>query len=312
MENKEKNFISAVIYVHNAEYCINRFLEELIDVMEENFEYSEIICVNDASDDGSLDAIKDASSVAAKASVSVVNMSYFHGLESAMCAGVDMSIGDLVFEFDDTWLDFDPRFIIDVYQHALEGYDIVSASPDRKGRITARMFYRVFYRFSTSPYRMFTEKFRILSRRAINRVSSMNRAVLYRKAMYADCGLRTDNMRYPVEGSPSRTVDRKERKYRSGLAVDSLILYTEIGYRFSIMMTMLMMLTTILIATYTVVTYFTLHPVEGWTTTVLFLALCFFGLFAIQTVIVKYLQLLVNIVFKRKYYRFESIEKLTK
>ena len=50
----------------------------------------------------------------------------------------------------------------------------------------------------------------------------------------------------------------------------------------------------------------------GWTTTVLFLSVVFFGLFGVLTVIVKYLQLIVELVFKRKRYTFESIEKVTK
>lgn len=37
----------------------------------------------------------------------------------------------------------------------------------------------------------------------------------------------------------------------------------------------------------------------------------FFGLFGVLTIIIKYLQLLVDLVFKRKHYSFESIEKLT-
>ncbi len=44
MENKEKNFISAVIYVHNAENRVKRFLNMyLIRVLENNFEHSEVI-----------------------------------------------------------------------------------------------------------------------------------------------------------------------------------------------------------------------------------------------------------------------------
>ena len=54
------------------------------------------------------------------------------------------------------------------------------------------------------------------------------------------------------------------------------------------------------------------NPVVGWTTTILFLSVAFFGLFGILTIIIKYLQLLVNLVFKRKHYSFEGIEKLTK
>ena len=45
---------------------------------------------------------------------------------------------------------------------------------------------------------------------------------------------------------------------------------------------------------------------------ILFLSMAFFGLFGILTIIVKYLQLLISLNFKRKQYCFESIEKLTK
>ena len=100
MKNKEKNFISAVIYVHNAENRIKNFLEMIISVMEENFEHSEIICVNDCSDDKSVQLIKQAGKSASSTSLSILNMSYFQGLETAMNAGMDLAIGDFVFEFD--------------------------------------------------------------------------------------------------------------------------------------------------------------------------------------------------------------------
>lgn len=312
MGNKEKNFASAVVYVHNAENRIETFLTTIIHVMEQNFEHSEIICVNDSSEDNSLALIKQVSQTATTTSVSVVNMSYFHGLELAMNAGVDMSIGDFVFEFDNTDLDFDPEVIMNIYRHSLKGYDIVSASADRKEKITSRFFYRVFDRFTSLSYKMSTESFRVLSRRVINRISSMNKTVPYRKAVYANCGLKTDNIRYAVKGTGAKTNDKKENKYRSGLAVDSLILFTEMGYSFAKMMTAIMMLMSVFMIIYSIVIYTTAHPVAGWTTTILFLSVAFFGLFGILTIIIKYLQLLVDLVIKTKQYSFESIEKLTK
>lgn len=312
MENKEKNFISAVIYVHNAERNVEEFLSTMITVMERNFEHSEVICVNDSSDDGSLEKIKKVAANASNTSISVVNMSYFHGCEAAMNAGVDMAIGDFVFEFDNVELDFDDDIVMKIYRHSLEGFDIVSASPDRKEKFTSRVFYNVFDKFSDSPYKMSTESFRILSRRAINRIRNINKTVPYRKAVYANCGLKTDNIRYAVKREKSSSVDKKEKNYRSGLAVDSLILFTEIGYRFSMVMTIVMMLMSVFMVIYSIAIYMTSHPIAGWTTTILFLSVAFFGLFGILTVIIKYLQLLVDLMFKRKHYSFESVEKLTK
>ncbi len=331
VNNKEQNFVSAVIYVHNAGDRIAAFLGMVMEVMEQNFEHSEIICVNDSSEDESLPVIRDVSKRAVKTSISVVNMSYYHGLELAMDAGMDLAIGDFVFEFDNTVPDFDPSVIMKIYRHSLEGYDIVSASPNRKERLSSRLFYRIFAKFAAVSYRMNTESFRVLSRRVINRVSSMNKTAPYRKALYANCGLKTDCIRYEVEehpgkkgsqGEPEGTAarsprdrrgrDRKEQRYRLDLAADALILFTEVGYRFSMTMTVVMMLMSIFMTVYSLVTYFVIHPVEGWTTTILFLSVAFFGLFGILTIIVKYLQLLVDMVFKRKHYSFESIEKLTK
>jgi len=311
MANKEKNFVSAVIYVHNAEKRIENFLETVIDVLERNFEHSEIICVNDCSTDGSLDVIKAASRSVMSASISVVNMSYFHGIETAMNAGVDLSIGDFVFEFDNSFLDFDAEEIMKVYGRSLQGYDIVSAVPNRRERFTSKLFYSVFDKFTDLSYEMHTESFRVLSRRVINRVSLMNKTVPYRKAIYATQGLKTDFIVYKTVTLGAIKQDKQEKKYRSGLAIDSLILFTELGYRFSMIMTVLMMVMSAFMIVYSVVTFVAASPVAGWTTTILFLSVAFFGLFGILTIVIKYLQLIINLVFRRKHYSFEGIEKLT-
>lgn len=313
---KEQNFMSAVIYIHNAGQKIDTFLKTIIDVMEENFEHSEIICVNDSSDDDSVARISQASLTVRTTSVSVLNMSYFHGLEMAMNAGVDLAIGDFVFEFDSIIMDYDKSEIMKVYRRSLEGYDIVSASPNKKQKFTSRAFYYIFERFTNLSYKMHTESFRILSRRVINRISSMNKSTPYRKAVYANCGLKTETIVYQIRRRKNETIaahtDGLERKYRRNLAVDTLILFTEVGYQFSITMTVLMMAMAIFMIVYSIITYFISNPVEGWTTTILFFSVVFFGLFGVLTIIIKYLQLLIDLVFKRKRYSFESIEKLTK
>ena len=84
------------------------------------------------------------------------------------------------------------------------------------------------------------------------------------------------------------------------------------GYSFAKSMTIFMMCMSVFMIVYSAVIYATSNPVAGWTTTILFLSVAFFGLFGILTIVVKYLQLLVDLVFKRKHYSFESIEKLTK
>lgn len=312
MTDKEKCFVSAVVYVHNAENRIYDFLGTIIRTMEDNFEHSEIICVNDSSEDGALKAVKRASTSALKTSVSIINMSYFHGLELSMNAGVDMSIGDFVFEFDNTYLDFEPSVIIEIYRRSLEGYDIVSASASRKEMFSSMLFYKIFGKYTDFSHKMTTESFRVLSRRVINRIGSMNKTVPYRKAVYAGCGLKTDNIKYNITNQIPILRDKKEKDFRFNLAVDSLILFTNVGYSFGKTMTILMMFISIFMTLYSIFIYITRNPVAGWTTIVLFLSVAFFGVFGILTVVIKYLQLLIDLVFRRKHYSIESVEKLTK
>ena len=221
-------------------------------------------------------------------------------------------LGDFVFEFDNTYLDFEPSVVMDIYYRSLKGYDIVSASADRKEKFMSKMFYRVFDRYANLSYTMSTESFRVLSRRVLNRIDSMNKTIPYRKAVYANCGLKTDNIRYRVVNQTPIFIDKKEKNFRSNLAVDSLLLFTKMGYSFAKSMTIFMMCMSVFMIVYSAVIYATSNPVAGWTTTILFLSVAFFGLFGILTIVVKYLQLLVDLVFKRKHYSFESIEKLTK
>lgn len=311
MENKEKNFVSAVIYVHNAEERIEHFLGTIVNLLEKNFEKSEIICVNDASSDNCVEIIKSMAKNA-KTTISILNMSYFHGVEMAMNAGMDVSIGDFVFEFDNTVLDFLEEDVMSVYRKSLEGFDIVSASPDKRSRLFSRLFYQLYEKYSQGNYKITTESFRILSRRVINRIMDTNKTVPYRKAIYANCGLKTAHLKYSVQNIPAYNGDKEEKGYRKSLAMDALILFTDVGYRFAKLMTVFMMLLAILVVCYSIIIYFSSSPVAGWTTTILFLSVAFFGVFGVLTVIIKYLQVIVDLVFKRKHYSFETIEKITK
>ncbi len=311
---KEKNFVSAVVYLHNAKDQAEHFARSLATFFEDNFEHSEIIFVNDDSTDGSDDVIRKVSKEVRKTTVSLINLSYFHGLEVAMTAGLDFSIGDFVFEFDHVYMDYEMDDVFAAYRRVLEGYDIVSASPDRKERLSSRIFYALYARFAThTTERMHTETFRVLSRRVINRITQMNKTVPYRKAVYAGSGLKTDHMIYSVRPDSTRPAHlREERQNRADVAVDSILLFTDLGYRFSMFMSFVMLVMMIAVIVYTLAAYLVSNPVSGWTSTILFLSVAFFGLFLILTVVIKYLQLLLRLVFKRQQYSFESIEKLTK
>lgn len=312
LTNKEKNFISAVIYLHNCEKQIGEFIKNVADVLDNNFEKYEIICVNDYSTDNTLAEVKRISN-SIKGSLSVINMSFYQGLELAMNAGMDLAIGDFVYEFDSTIMDYSPDLIMKIYRRSLEGFDIVSVGPETVKRKSSRLFYSVYNRFSKTAYKIRTESFRILSRRAINRVNAMSRTIPYRKAFYANCGLKSDIVIYQNLHIDKKKQTNLLKESRKDTAISTIILFTDVAYQFAIILSLIMMLVTIGTALYTVITFLGhAKPVEGWTTTMLFLSFAFFGLFAISAIIIKYLSIVLNLIFKQQKYTIESIEKLNK
>ena len=309
--DREKNFVSVVVYSRNVCNEIAFFLEALQGALEQNFEKSEIICVDDCSSDDTVEQIRSFASGIRSTVISVVKMSYLQGLELSMTAGVDLAIGDFVFEFDSTVLDYDPELIMNVYRRSLEGYDIVSAVPEGKMNITSSVFYNIYNRFTVQGQALRTERFRILSRRAINRIRAMNRSIPYRKAVYANCGLKSDVITYTRQPAHEKHLQNSSDERKGKVALEALILFTDVAYRMTIAMTLLMLSFSLFSGIYTITVFITGTPVPGWTTTMLFLSFAFTGVFLLFGFCIKYLSVLVDLVFKRQHYIIESIEKLT-
>lgn len=307
--NKEKNFISAVVYVHNDEARIYDFLARLNRVLDNKFEKYEIICVNDASYDNSSEEIKRYSKFQGGGIISVLNMSFYQGLELSMNAGIDLAIGDFVYEFDSIDMDYEENLIVEIYESSLKGYDIVSAAPKNNSGWRSSFFYWIYNKAAKAQYHLRTDSFRILSRRAINRVHAMSKTIPYRKALYVTCGLKMDTISYESTGERKKR-SKEDVKMQQLTASNAVVLFTDLIYKCSLAFSTLMMVLLVLIGAYTVTTYLNGRPVEGWTTTMLFLVFGFFGMFVIMTMVIKYLSVILAINFNRQKYVIESIEKL--
>jgi dolichol-phosphate mannosyltransferase len=308
---RESNFLSAVIYIHNDERTVTEFLSKLYAEVDAHFEKYEIICVNDASTDNSVPSVKAFAAEHPDVCISILNMSYFQGVEMSMNAGTDLAIGDFVFEFDNAIMDYPTELIMNVYFHSLKGFDIVAAHNGNR-RFSSNIFYRLYNATSDTQYSLVSETFCLLSRRAINRIHAINRTVPYRKALYANCGLKNDTILYaplPKNGMDKKKFTKLQRKRRYDLAFNALILFTDVAYKAAFIMTVLFMFTAFGIGIYTVAVFVVGHPVEGFTTTMLVMTGSFFGVFAILAVIIKYLSVIIDLVFRRQEYMIESIDK---
>lgn len=305
MTSQAHCFVSAVIYVHDNASTIAQFIETLNSYLQDTFAAHEIICVNDASSDDSAQIIREVSRSIDSGSITTIHFNHRLGPELAMQAGIELSIGDFVYEFDFATMNFSQSTLASAYKKASEGYDIVGVSPNTKSKLSSRLFYKAIGPAGNSEDLMHTEAFRLLSRRAINRVKDMYQITPYRKAVYASSGLRYATIFF----APSSTERLQDKAYRTDTAINALLLFTRIGYRISIGLAFFMMAAALFMIVYSFACYFAGITISGWMTTILFLSFAFLGLFGILAIVIKYLQLIVNLVFKKKSFSYESIER---
>lgn len=311
---KEQKFISVVAYVRNAGDQIEYFLDHVMGTVSETFSKCELILVNDGSTDDSMERIHgyfDAHP--ADYMVSIIRMGTHQGQESSMNAGRDMAIGDYVYEFDDLIVDFEDRMIAEAYRKCLEGqgHDIVAVASSSRMRMTSRWFYQIFNQASGSKGKLGQETFRLLSRRAINRVKSMGTYIPYRKAVYMNCGLSTATLTYQSSQTGMTKHSRKDE--RAGLAMDSFIYFTDVMEKISLTITGVFFVIAIVVLIYVIESYFTdPNLVSGWVSMMGFISIGFVGLFGLLSIVIKYLSVLVNLVFRHQRYLIEDVEKISK
>jgi len=312
----EKKFVSVVAYIRNDENRIVDFLNKVVPEIKKNFQQYEIVCVDDGSEDATVLQIKDyVENNSMQGIVSIVHMGFPQGVEAAMNAGRDVSIGDFVYEFDTVLVDYDTKLVFEVYEKMLSGFDIVSASIENSSSFSSKSFYKVFNNNSKSHNDISTESFRIISRRAINRIKSMGVYIPYRKAVCSNCGLQTSTIGYKSNMSTAARRkalgDKARFSDRSKLAFDSFIYFTNIMEKISATISFIFLLFSVGITVYTICDYFTAgHLAEGWASLMCVISIGFFGVFMLLTIVLKYLSVTLNLIFKKTKYLVADIEKI--
>lgn len=301
--NQEQSFISAVVNITDDSQQTLEFMVALYSCLDEHFLQYEIIAVNTLGTAEPLSCLR-AWAEDAKSHLTFVHLYPGQSIEQCMNAGIDIAIGDYVYEFDSARLTFPAELIWKCYEAELAGNDIVSVCPSVE-RWSSRLFYKIFNQRGVNGKRMRTVAFRLVSRRAINRTHAMNANQPYRKAAYSACGLSSTEIMF--------TPDRKQRTSERDpweLAVSSLFLYTDFGYRCSLTLSLVMLAGTVAMGVYSFITYLLGDTIRGWTTTMLALTAGLTGVFAILTMVLKYLDLILKMIFQKQKYIVEDVERL--
>lgn len=308
---KEKNFVSIIVHVKEHGSNLEQFIKSVNTVFQNNFESFEYIVVNNNPNKVSSDLLSNVFLNDINQVIKVVNLSWFHNIEDAMRSGIELAIGDFIFEFDSVFIDFPLDHILQVYYKSLEGYDAVAAEPKSKNSLKSKPFYNILNKLSNRNVNLTTETFRVVSRRMLNR-SSSKESFRYRKINYHYSGLKTTVLQYPVDKKNKKEVDFKTGD-KVSLAGNILIYYSNIGTKISLWLSLLFFLVSLFVIGFTIFSYITkIQTIQkGWTTMMLFSSISFTGLFAILAVVSKYMEVLLREAQISKPYSFKSIDRVS-
>jgi polyisoprenyl-phosphate glycosyltransferase len=191
--------LSVVIPVFNEEQGLAQFHQRLASVLDKLRFASEIIYVNDGSEDQSMNWLQKLRD--ADGRVSVVDLSRNFGKEIALTAGLDYVRGEVAVVIDADLQD-PPEVIPLLIEKWLEGYDVVYATrrarrgETRLKRATARMFYRIMRNIGDTPIPEDTGDFRLLNRRCIDALGTCRERRRFMKGLFAWVGFKHTALSY--------------------------------------------------------------------------------------------------------------------
>lgn len=194
--------LSIVLPCHNEEANLAELYRRCTEAFKptESLQGLEIIFVNDGSTDRTLQVAKE---LADDPRVRVISFSRNFGKESAMLAGLQAARGDAAIIMDSD-LQHPPRLISDMMAGYEQGYHQVIAKRNRSGDSEirtwfSRLYYQMFSKLMDVPLEDGAGDFRLLSRRAIDALTSMTEYNRFSKGMYSWIGLSTTTISYENE-----------------------------------------------------------------------------------------------------------------
>jgi glycosyltransferase involved in cell wall biosynthesis len=191
--------ISIIAPIYNESCCLNELHQRVSEVMNTLGEEWELVLVDDGSQDGSTDIIRE---LAAKDEhIRPVIFARNFGHQIAVTAGMDYSRGQALVIIDADLQD-PPEVILDLIAKWREGYEVVYAvRAEREGEtwfktFSASLFYRLIFRITDVKIPMDTGDFRLLDRKVVNILNKMRERHRFLRGMSAWVGFKQIGVPY--------------------------------------------------------------------------------------------------------------------
>lgn len=194
--------LSVVVAIYNEEEVLRPFFERLIPVLRKLTPSYEIICINDGSEDRSLDILRERAGT--DSHLRVIDFSRNFGKEAALSAGLAEARGDATVLIDADLQD-PPEVIERLFALWREGYDAVCGVRTFRRfdtgskRLTARAFYRAFNVLSDVKLTADGGDFRLLSRNVVDAINALPERRRFMKGIYSWVGFKQATVPYERE-----------------------------------------------------------------------------------------------------------------
>ena len=189
MQNGNELTLSVVVPAYNEEEVLPAFHKRLCDVLDKLSISSEILYINDGSNDKTLEVLNTLQD----SRVAIIDLSRNFGKEIAMTAGLDHAKGEAVIVIDADLQD-PPELIPEFIKKWQEGYDVVYARRTARDgetfikKATAKLFYRFINGVSRVKIPEDTGDYRLLSRRAVEALKQLRETHRFMKGLFAWIG----------------------------------------------------------------------------------------------------------------------------
>lgn len=292
---KEKIYVSVII----NDIISQDYFRKIENFILEKFEYSEFILLfND--NNFNIDELRKKLSPISD-NILCLNICGNSTIDNIIRAGLEFSKGDIVFVIKDLSIYNIENYINELYKKNKCGFD-VAFFVSKYSCIKDKIFIKIFSIYSNTS--IFYDICFLVTRRVINAISENKTKTLPLSSIIRNIG-------YKYYEAYSEI--KKIKKYR--LTKENrtvyIMMFSDIASSFITISTAMSAFITFLAGIYALVLYLSgRNPVEGWTTTFLFLSFGFTMVFGILAIIVRYLSVLAKEVYNNTVFKVRSVIKL--
>lgn len=270
--------ISVVAPCYNEEETLPVFVSRMVAACQAVAgDAFELLLVNDGSRDGTWAQIQVLT--AQYPSVVGVNLARNYGHQLAVTAGLKLARGARVLIIDADLQD-PPELLTELSERMDEGYDVVYAQRRTRAKesafklLTANVFYRLLSGMSETPIPRNVGDFRLMSRRAVDRLNAMPEQDRFLRGMVAWMGGRQTEVLYDRDpryaGETGYTLRKMIR-----LATAGITSFSTLPLKLAVVLAAAGAVIAFGLLLYVFVGFITGHVARGWTS--LAMMMVFFG-----------------------------------